>query len=71
MFINDVIYHYYDERIYFQFSNQIQSEYYGNNRTLYKAGISLDHFQCQANENNENIIGEDIINNVLQFYVWQ
>ena len=36
----------YAERLVANFSNQIESEYYGGNRSMYIEGIALEHFLC-------------------------
>ena len=43
----DVIcYHDYTERVITSFSRQIQSEYYGGNRSVSIEGITLEHFSA-------------------------
>ena len=37
---------YYAERVVASFANQIQSEYYGGNRSMSIEGISLEHFSA-------------------------
>ena len=36
----------YAERVVASFDNQIQSEYYGGNRSVYIEGIALEHFSA-------------------------
>ena len=36
----------YEERVVASFSNQIQSEYYGGNRSVYIEGIALENFSA-------------------------
>ena len=36
----------YDERLVARFDNQIQSEYYGGNRSVSIEGIALEHFSA-------------------------
>ena len=36
----------YAERVFASFTNQIQSEYYGGNRSVYIDGIALEHFSA-------------------------
>ena len=40
----------YEERVVESFSNQIQSEYYGGNRSAYIEGIALEHFSAAPQE---------------------
>ena len=43
----DVLYRrYYAERVVARFAHQIQSEYYGRNRSVYIDGIALEHFSA-------------------------
>ena len=37
---------YYNERVVARFAHQIQSEYYGGNRSVSIEGIALEHFSA-------------------------
>ena len=47
----------YVERILSSFAHQIQSEYYGRNRSVYIEGISLDHFSA-SNQSSSSLTSD-------------
>ena len=46
----------YAERVVASFANQIQSEYYGVNRSLYIEGIALEHFSAAPHKDIKSSI---------------
>ena len=59
----------YAERLVAQFANQIQSKYYGSNRSVSMEGVALEHFKATLVDAVANPSNDDIIQAVFHSFL--